>query len=240
MSRQIRRVLFKISGEAFAQDSGNRIDEVRLARLVSELKLVRNQDVEIAIVVGGGNIIRGLAEQKELQIDRVSADQMGMLATLINGMALADALKNDDIPCMLTSMLSCPQLADLYSPQKASEALSHGKVLICTTGAGSPYLTTDTGAALRACELKVDLLLKATMHVDGVYNKDPRMFSDAVRYDRISYKDFLSQQLEVMDASAISLCMDAKVPIRIFNFSQYSLEQALFNENIGTLICEDA
>lgn len=238
MSRQIRRVLFKISGEAFAQDSGNRIDEVRLARLVSELKLVRNQDVEIAVVVGGGNIIRGLAEQKELQIDRVSADQMGMLATLINGMALADALKNDDVPCMLTSMLSCPQLADLYNPQKASEALSHGKILICTTGAGSPYLTTDTGAALRACELKVDLLLKATMHVDGVYNKDPRMFADAERYEQISYKDFLSQQLEVMDASAISLCMDAKVPIRIFNFSQYSLEQALFNENIGTLICE--
>lgn len=238
MSRQIRRVLFKISGEAFAQDSGNRIDEVRLARLVSELKLVRNQDVEIAVVVGGGNIIRGLAEQKELQIDRVSADQMGMLATLINGMALADALKNDDVPCMLTSMLSCPQLADLYNPQKASEALSHGKILICTTGAGSPYLTTDTGAALRACELKVDLLLKATMHVDGVYNKDPRMFADAERYEQISYKDFLSQQLEVMDASAISLCMEAKVPIRIFNFSQYSLEQALFNDNIGTLICE--
>lgn len=240
MSQQIRRVLFKISGEAFAQDSGNRIDEVRLTRLVSELKMVRNQDVEIAIVVGGGNIIRGLAEQKELQIDRVSADQMGMLATLINGMALADALKSDDVPCILTSMLSCPQLADLYSPQRAFEALNHGKIVICTTGAGSPYLTTDTGAALRACELKVDLLLKATMHVDGVYNKDPRMFADAERYDRISYRDFLAQQLEVMDASAISLCMDSKIPVRIFNFSQYSLEQAVFNENIGTLICEDA
>lgn len=240
MSQQIRRVLVKISGEAFAQDHGNRIDEVRLTRLVSELKLIRNQDIEIAVIVGGGNIIRGIAEQKELHIDRVSADQMGMLATLINGMALADALKNDDVPCVLTSMLSCPQLADLYNPQKASEALSHGKILVCTTGAGSPYLTTDTGAALRACELKVDLLLKATMHVDGVYNKDPREFTDAVRYDRISYRDFLAQKLGVMDASAISLCMDSHVPIRIFNFSQYSLDQALFNENVGTLICEDA
>lgn len=240
MTQQVRRILFKISGEAFSQGSGNRIDEARLTRLVSELRTVRNYDIEIAVVVGGGNIIRGLAEQKELHINRVSADQMGMLATLINGMALADALKAEEVPCVLTSMLSCPQLADLYSPQKASEALSHGKILICTTGAGSPYLTTDTGAALRACELKADLLLKATMHVDGVYDKDPQISSDAVRYDRISYKDFLAQGLQVMDASAVSLCMDAKLPIRIFNFSQFSLEQALFNENIGTLICEGA
>ncbi|EPP34504.1 UMP kinase [Chlamydia ibidis] len=237
MSKRVSRVLFKISGEALSKESGTRIDEVRLSRLVSELRAVRNCDVEVAVVLGGGNILRGLSEQKELQINRVSADQMGMLATLINGMALADALKADDIPCVLTSTLSCPQLADLYNPQKSSEALSQGKILICTTGAGSPYLTTDTGAALRACELKADVLLKATMHVDGVYNKDPREFPDAVRYDKISYKDFLAQQLGVMDSSAISLCMDSCIPIRIFSFTKHSLEQAVFDESIGTLIC---
>ncbi|WP_375793729.1 UMP kinase [Chlamydia sp. 12-01] len=240
MSKRITRVLFKISGESLSTDSGNRIDEVRLSRLVAELRAVRNCDIETALVIGGGNILRGLAQQKELQINRVSADQMGMLATLINGMAVADALKADDIPCLLTSTLSCPQLADLYTPQKSAEALSQGKVLICTTGAGSPYLTTDTGAALRACELKADILLKATMHVDGVYDKDPRVFNDAVKYDRISYKDFLSQGLGVMDASAISLCMDSNIPIRVFSFVKHSLEQAIFDENIGTLICGDA
>ncbi|WP_139414044.1 UMP kinase [Chlamydia abortus] len=240
MSKRITRVLFKISGESLSTDSGNRIDEVRLSRLVAELRAVRNCDIETALVIGGGNILRGLAQQKELQINRVSADQMGMLATLINGMAVADALKADDIPCLLTSTLSCPQLADLYTPQKSEEALNQGKIVICTTGAGSPYLTTDTGAALRACELKANILLKATMHVDGVYNKDPRSFSDAVKYDRISFKDFLSQGLGVMDASAVSLCMDSNIPIRVFSFVKHSLEQAIFDENIGTLIGEEA
>ncbi|WP_348663555.1 UMP kinase [Chlamydia vaughanii] len=239
MSKRITRVLFKISGESLSTDVGNRIDEVRLSRLVAELRAVRNCDIEVALVIGGGNILRGLAQQKELQINRVSADQMGMLATLINGMAVADALKADDIPCLLTSTLSCPQLADLYNPQKSAEALHQGKILICTTGAGSPYLTTDTGAALRACELNADILLKATMHVDGVYDKDPRQFTDAVKYDRITYKEFLAQQLGVMDASAISLCMDSNIPIRIFSFSKYSLEQAIFDDNIGTLISNE-
>ncbi|WP_201456536.1 UMP kinase [Chlamydia sp. 17-3921] len=239
MPKQIKRVLFKISGEALSKDVGTRIDEMRLSRLVSEIRAVRNCDIEIALVIGGGNILRGLAEQKELQINRVSADQMGMLATLINGMAVTDALKADDIPCLLTSTLSCPQLAELYTPQKSVEALNQGKVLICTTGAGSPYLTTDTGAALRACELKADILIKATMHVDGVYNKDPRVFLDAVKYDFISYKDCLSQQLGVMDASAISLCMDSHIPIRVFSFVQHSLEKSVFDPTIGTLIGEE-
>ncbi|WP_231165327.1 UMP kinase, partial [Chlamydia pecorum] len=178
-------------------------------------------------------------KHRELQINRVSADQMGMLATLINGMAVADALKAEDIPCLLTSTISCPQLADLYTPQKSIEALHQGKILICTTGAGSPYLTTDTGAALRACELNVDILIKATMHVDGVYDKDPQLFPDAVKYDFISYGDFLAQQLGVMDASAISLCKNAHIPIRVFNFVQYSLERAVFDPTIGTLIGEE-
>lgn len=239
MSKPITRVLFKISGEALSpsEDSGSRIDEARLSRLVSELCAVRNSDVQIAVVIGGGNIIRGLSQQQELRINRVSADQMGMLATLINGMALADALKSQEVPCLLTSTLSCPQLAELYNPQKGAEALIKGKILICTTGAGSPYLTTDTGAALRACELKTDLLVKATMHVDGVYNKDPRCFVDATKYSQISYTDYLTQQLAAMDASAVSLCKDAGIPIRVFNFLENSLGQALFDENVGTLIC---
>ncbi len=239
MSKRITRVLFKISGEALSKDAGSRINEAQLSRLVSELRTVRNSEIQVAVVIGGGNILRGLAEQKELQINRVSADQMGMLATLINGMALADALKAEGIPCLLTSTLSCPQLADLYNPQKAIEALEQGKVLICTTGAGAPYLTTDTGAALRACELQVDVLIKATMHVDGVYNMDPRTNSNAEKYTQISHKDFLAQQLGAMDASAVSLCLDAHIPIRVFSFEQHSLEQAIF-DNIGTLIGGDA
>ncbi|ANG66118.1 UMP kinase [Chlamydia gallinacea] len=238
MSKEVKRVLFKISGESLAtnEDGSNRIDEIQLSRLVGELRDVRKCGVEVAVVVGGGNIIRGLDQQKMLQINRVSADQMGMLATLINGMALSDALKADNIPCLLTSTLSCPQLAELYTPQKSSEALKQGKILICTTGAGSPYLTTDTGAALRACELNVDVLFKATMHVDGVYDKDPRVDKDAVRYDAITFKDFLSQQLGVMDPAAISLCMEANIPIRVFNFAKHSLKEVLLNEYVGTLI----
>ncbi|AHK63693.1 UMP kinase [Chlamydia avium] len=244
MSKEVKRILFKVSGESLSTDQGgsSRIDEIRLSRLVGELRDVRMCGIEVAVVIGGGNIIRGLSQQKMLQINRVSADQMGMLATLINGMALSDALKADDIPCLLTSTLSCPQLAELYTPQKSSEALRQGKILICTTGAGSPYLTTDTGAALRACELNADVLFKATMHVDGVYDKDPRVHRDAVRYDTITFKDFLNQQLNVMDPAAISLCMEANIPIRIFNFAKHSLKEALLNEYIGTLICsgEDA
>lgn len=242
MSNEVKRILFKISGESLAADGDNRIDEIQLSRLVGELRDVRLCGVEVAVVIGGGNIIRGLSQQKMLQINRVSADQMGMLATLINGMALSDALKADDVPCLLTSTLSCPQLAELYTPQKSSETLRQGKILICTTGAGSPYLTTDTGAALRACELGVDVLFKATMRVDGVYDKDPRVHKDAVRYEKITFKDFLSQQLGVMDSAAISLCMEANIPIRIFNFSKHSLKEALLNPYIGTLISngEDA
>lgn len=239
MSKRIKRVLFKISGEALSKDTNTRIDEVHLSRLVSDIRAVRNCDIEVALVIGGGNILRGFEKHRELQINRVSADQMGMLATLINGMAVADALKAEDIPYLLTSTISCPQLADLYTPQKSVEALHQGKILICTTGAGSPYLTTDTGAALRACELNVDILIKATMHVDGVYDKDPQLFPDAVKYDFISYGDFLAQQLGVMDASAISLCKNAHIPIRVFNFVQYSLERAVFDPTIGTLIGEE-
>lgn len=236
MTQQPKRVLFKISGEALSKSSGSGIDEMRLTRLTAELRAIRNADIETAVVIGGGNILRGMEEQKELQINRVSADQMGMLATLINGMALADALKAEDLPCLLTSTLSCPQIADLYNPQKSLEALGQGKIIICTTGAGTPYLTTDTGAALRACELKVDLLLKATMHVDGVYNKDPLDHSDAIKYESITYKDYLSQDLQVMDPSAITLCMDADIPIRIFNFERHSLENAVYDSYIGSVI----
>lgn len=233
-----RRVLFKISGEALSKPQDTGIDEVKLRRLVAEIKSVQNLGVKTAIVLGGGNIFRGMQEQKELHINRISADQMGMLATLINGMALADALKEEQVPCLLTSTLSCPQIADLYSPQKALDALNIGHIVICTTGAGTPYLTTDTASALRACELKMELLLKATMHVDGVYDKDPMEFPDAVKFETISYGEFLSRQLQAMDASAISLCKDAGIPIRIFSFEKYSLENALLDPSIGTLIEE--
>ena len=239
MKKRVKRVLFKISGEALSDESSSsRISEERLSRLIAELKVVRNADVEVAMVIGGGNILRGLSQSQSLQINRVSADQMGMLATLINGMALADALKTEDVPNLLTSTLSCPQLADLYNPQKASDALSQGKIVICTMGAGAPYLTTDTGAALRACELKVDVLLKATMHVDGVYDRDPREFADAVKYDHISYRDFLSQGLGAIDPAAVSLCMEAGIPIRMFSFSRHSLEEAIFNA-VGTVISSE-
>ncbi|WP_213318804.1 UMP kinase [Chlamydiifrater volucris] len=239
MSSLPKRVLFKISGESLAKESGGGLDEVRLSAMVGELRRVKNLGVQTIVVIGGGNILRGLEKEKELQINRVSADQMGMLATLINGMALADALKAEGISCLLTSTLSCPQVADLYNPEKALDALTSEKIVICTTGAGTPYLTTDTAAALRACELRVDLLLKATMHVDGVYDKDPRKFDDAIRYDRISYREFLTKQLGAMDASAVTLCRDGNVPIRVFCLSRYSLENALLDDSIGSLICKE-
>lgn len=187
-------------------------------------------------MLGGGNIIRGSEEEYDRHINRVSADQMGMLATLINGMALSSALNKANISNVLTSTLSCPQVADLYNANKANTYLQQGSIVICTTGAGTPFLTTDTAAALRACELNVDLLVKATMHVDGIYSEDPLNNPDAIRYNVITYKDYLTQNLEVMDSSAISLCMNANIPIRIFNFSRYSLYQAITSPELCSII----
>lgn len=230
-----KRVLFKISGESLSNPSDSKIDDVHLSRLISELQVLKEKDLEIAIILGGGNIIRG-AKEDDRHINRVSADQMGMLATLINGMALSSALNKVQIPNVLTSTLSCPQVADLYNANKANAYLQQGSIVICTTGTGTPFLTTDTAAALRACELNVDLLIKATMHVDGIYSKDPLNNSDAIRYDAIAYKDYLAQNLEIMDPSAISLCMNANIPIRVFNFARYSLYQAVTSPELCSII----
>lgn len=231
-----KRVLLKISGESLSNPNDSKINDAHLSRLVSELRILKDKGLEIAIILGGGNIIRGASEEHDRQISRVSADQMGMLATLINGMALSSALNKSNIPNSLTSTLSCPQIADLYNANKAIESLHKGFILICTTGAGSPFLTTDTAAALRACELNVDLLIKATMHVDGIYNEDPLNNPNAIRYDAITYKDYLAQNLEVMDSSAVSLCMNANIPIRVFNFSRYSLYQAITSPELCSII----
>lgn len=231
-----KRVLLKISGESLSNPNDSKINEAHLSRLVSELQALKDKGLEIAVILGGGNIIRGANEEQNRQISRVSADQMGMLATLINGMALSSALNKANISNSLTSTLSCPQIADLYNANKANEALHQRSILICTTGAGTPFLTTDTAAALRACELNVDLLIKATMHVDGIYNEDPLNNPNAIRYDAISYKDYLAQNLEVIDSSAVSLCMNANIPIRVFNFSRYSLYQAITSPELCSII----
>ncbi len=231
-----KRILFKISGESLSNPNNSKIDDVHLSRLVSELLILKEKGLEIAIMLGGGNIIRGSEEEYDRHISRVSADQMGMLATLINGMALSSALNKANISNVLTSTLSCPQVADLYNATKANTYLQQGSIVICTTGAGTPFLTTDTAAALRACELNVDLLVKATMHVDGIYSEDPLDNPNAIRYNAITYKDYLAQNLEVMDSSAISLCMNANIPIRIFNFSRYSLYQAITSPELCSII----
>lgn len=231
-----KRILFKISGESLSNPNDSKIDDTHLSRLVSELQVLKEKGLEIAIMLGGGNIIRGSEEEYDRHINRVSADQMGMLATLINGMALSSALNKANISNVLTSTLSCPQVADLYNANKANVCLQQGSIVICTTGVGTPFLTTDTAAALRACELNVDLLVKATMHVDGIYSEDPLNNPNAVRYNAISYKDYLAQNLGVMDSSAISLCMNANIPIRIFNFSRYSLYQAIISPELCSIV----
>jgi uridylate kinase len=213
-----RRVLLKISGEALMGEQSYGID-VNVARSVAqELKAVYQLGVQVAVVVGGGNIFRGVSKSAG-NMDRASADYIGMLATVMNGVVLQDALEKIDVDTRVLSAVDIPQLAEPFIRRRAVRHLEKGRVVIFAAGTGNPYFTTDSAAALRALEIKADIILKATK-VDGVYSADPMLDTAAERYNEITYRQVLERELKVMDASAISLCMDNNLPIIVFNMRE--------------------
>jgi len=213
-----RRVLLKISGEALMGEQNYGID-VDVARSVAEeLKAVYQLGVQVAVVVGGGNIFRGVSKSAG-NMDRASADYIGMLATVMNGVVLQDALEKIDVDTRVLSAIDIPQLAEPFIRRRAVRHLEKGRVVIFAAGTGNPYFTTDSAAALRALEIRADVIMKATK-VDGVYSADPMMDASAERYSEITYRQVLERELKVMDASAISLCMDNNLPIIVFNMRE--------------------
>lgn len=238
MNMPYKRILVKISGEMLLGGQPFGIQEQACSNLARAFQAMRNEGHQVACVIGGGNIFRGITLNK-LGIERTPADQMGMLATLINGISLHQALKAIGAPSRLISALECPKVAETYNWSNALGYLSSGEILIFVGGTGSPYFTTDTAAALRASEMKVDILLKATK-VPGVYSKDPQQHPDAKKYNEISYTDYLGQKLGVMDATAVALCMTNKIPIFVFsmeNLGKISINRLLSEkEKNGTII----
>ena len=231
------RVLLKLSGEAFADSAaGFGIDPRIVNSLADQLReVVRELGMQVAVVVGGGNIFRGTSAQAQ-GMDRARADYMGMLATIINALALQDALENRDVPTRVQSAIQMTQVAEPYIPRRAVRHLEKGRIVIFAAGMGTPYFSTDTTAAQRALEVGADAILKATK-VDGVYDADPRTSPDATKFDQLTYLDVLQRGLGVMDATAISLCMENKLPIIVFNLQvQGNIRRALEGEPIGTVV----
>lgn len=235
------RILLKLSGEMLLDDQAYGINLKACQALAASIKTLHDAKLEIGIVIGGGNIFRGI-HFKEMKIARSPADQMGMLATLINGIALQQALENVGCPAKVLTALDCPKVAESYSWHRALDYLSNGNVLIFVGGTGNPYFTTDTAAALRASEIQADVLLKATK-VDGIYDKDPLKFKDAKKYNHLSYSQALAEKLEIMDATSIALCRSNKIPILVFHMQllkNNTLKDALIRQTTnGTLVSGD-
>lgn len=230
-----RRILLKLSGEALQGDHLFGIDASKLSRIVQEIVGATQLGVQVALVVGGGNLIRG-ADICAGGIDRISADQMGMLATVINGLALRDALERKSVPVTLMSAFGIPSLAEQYDRYRAQEKLQQGSVVIFSAGTGNPLVTTDSAAALRGIEIGADIVLKATK-VEGVYDEDPIKNPKAERYEHLSYDEVIAKRLGVMDLTAILLCQDHELPLRVFNMNkQGALKRIMLGEDIGTLI----
>ncbi|HET9343727.1 MAG TPA: UMP kinase [Candidatus Eremiobacteraceae bacterium] len=229
-----KRVLLKLSGEAFAGSGTDSIDSATLDLIAEQVKEVVLAGVQAAIVVGGGNIWRGRAARSTM--DRASADYMGMLATVINALALQDALEGAGVVTRVLSAISMHQVAEPYIRRRAIRHLEKGRVVIFAAGTGNPYFTTDTAAALRAVEIGADAILKATQ-VDGVYSADPKKDPKAVRFESLEYLDVLQRGLEVMDNTALTLCMDNGLPIIVFELSQRgNIKKAIWGEPIGTVV----
>jgi uridylate kinase len=227
------RVVLKVSGEALAGNRGFGIDTATLGRISEEIVEVYKSGVEIAIVVGGGNFWRGRSGEG---MDRTTADHMGMLATVINALALQDALESRGIPTRLQTAIEMRQIAEPYIRRRAVSHLEKKRIVIFACGTGNPYFTTDTTAALRAAEIDAELILKATK-VDGVYDSDPLTNAGAKKYDKLSYIDVLNKSLKVLDSTATSLCMDNKIPIVVFDMTTPgNIMKVLQGENIGTLV----
>ena len=234
-SLRFKRILLKLSGEALAGDRKYGIDPDIVRSLAAEIKEIHGMGVDVVLVVGAGNIFRG-AFGETLGIDRATADHMGMLATLINSLALQDALEKMNVPTRVMTSIEIKEMAEVYYIRKALSHLTKKRVVIVAGGTGHPYFTTDTAGGLRAIERGADVLLKATK-VDGVYTGDPMKDSTATKIDAISYMDVIRQQLRVMDLTAISLCMDNNLPLIVFNlFEHGSMKRIVKGENIGTII----
>ncbi len=232
---QFKRVLLKLSGEALQGANGFGIDPVVISDIANEIKEVHAMGVEIALVIGGGNIFRGLAASTQ-GMDRASADYMGMLATALNSLALQDALERIGVATRVQSAIAMQELCEPYIRRKAIRHLEKGRVVIFAAGTGNPYFTTDTAASLRAMEIHADAILKATK-VDGVYNKDPNKHKDAKLYDKLTYLDVLKEGLGVMDSTAISLCMDNNMEIHVFNLTKKgNIKRVLQGQKIGTIV----
>ena len=230
-----QRILLKLSGEALQGDHLFGIDASKLSRIANEIIGATELGVQVALVVGGGNLIRG-ADICAGGLDRISADQMGMLATVINGLALRDALERKSIPVTLMSAFAIPSIAEQYDRSRAQEKLQQGSVVIFSAGTGNPLVTTDSAAALRGIEIKADIVLKATK-VEGVFSDDPIKNPKAERYAELSYEEVITKRLGVMDLTAILLCQDHHLPLRVFNMNkQGALKRIMLGEDIGTLI----
>jgi uridylate kinase len=233
-----RRILLKLSGEALMGDKGYGIDPQILAQIADEIIDVHSLGVEIALVIGGGNIFRGVAAST-VGMDRAGADYMGMLATVINSLALQDALESRGAKTRVMTAIEIARLAEPYIRRRAIRHLEKGRLVIFGAGTGNPFFTTDTAASLRAMEINAEIVMKAT-RVDGVYDKDPKKFKDARMFRRLSYMDVLSRKLAVMDATAISLCQDNKLPILVFNMTiPGNIRRVVLGDPLGTLVVEE-
>jgi len=234
-----KRVLIKLSGEAFSGQEKYGIDTHFLAKIARQIRQVIEMGVGVAIVVGGGNIWRG-ATAAEQGMDRVTADYAGMLATVINALALQDALERDGVTTRTQSAIAVQQVSEPYIRRRAIHHLEKGRAVIFAGGTGNPYMTTDTAAALRAIEIEAEVLLMTKNNVDGVYNADPLKNHNAKKFDKLTHLDALKMRLEVMDATALSLCLENKLPIIVFDLqAPQSIERAVLGETIGTLVCSE-
>ncbi len=228
-----KRIILKISGEVLTGEREFGIDPEAIRQIAHEIKEVARLGVEVAIVIGGGNIFRGVAASSS-GMDRATADHMGMLATVLNGLALQDALEKIDVDTRVQTAIEMREVAEPYIRRKAIRHLEKGRVVIFAAGTGNPFFTTDTTASLRATEIGAEVILKATK-VDGIYDADPILHREAKKYDELTYLDVLKSQLKVMDATAISLCMDNRIPIIVFNVREKgNIERVVLGEKVGT------
>lgn len=233
MEPKYKRVLLKLSGEALAGEKKSGIDFDIAEKYCRPIKTLVEMGVEVAVVVGGGNFWRGRSSG---EMDRTTADHMGMLATVINALGIADTLESMGVETRVQTALSMPQIAEVYVKDTAVRHLKKGRVVVLGCGTGNPFFSTDTGAALRAAEIGADIMLKATM-VDGVYSSDPHKDPNAVKFDRISFREVIEKGLQVMDMTAASLCMDNKLPILVFSVEDpENIVRAVCGENVGTVV----
>jgi uridylate kinase len=233
-----RRILLKLSGEALMGGRRSGIDSEVLAAVADEIGEVQKMGVQVAIVIGGGNIFRGVTGATQ-GIDRVAGDHMGMLATVINALALQDSLERRDIPTRVTTAITMAEVAEPFLRRRAIRHLEKGRVVICAAGTGNPFFTTDSAAALRAAELKCDIIFKATK-VDGIYTADPAKDPNAVRLPHVTYQRVLAERLEVMDAAAIDLARGSSIPIYIFSLREKgNIKRALLGEDVGSVVSDE-